>query len=269
MFKLFNILFLLLIFSASVASAEEKKADNHFLTDGSDLKAVFFQKPNSEVMHQIIKTHNVIFVGMTVIFVLCCVLLIYIIYRFNEKRNQNPSNFTHNTVLEIAWTVIPLLIVFVFSIFNLKTLHREEIQENYDMTIKIVGHQWYWTYEYPDEKIRFDSYMKKDNELVEGDRRLLSVDNPIFVPVGKNVKIILTADDVIHSWAMPAFGVKKDAVPGRLNETWFRADSEGVFYGQCSELCGLLHGFMPIEVHVVSEEDFAKWVANSKSKFSF
>jgi cytochrome c oxidase subunit 2 len=272
MLKLFKVIILLLVFVSLDANSEDnsvkKQVDTHFLTDGKDTVPLFFQKPNSDIMHQIIKTHNVIFVGMMVIFALCCAVLLYIIYRFREKNNPNPSRFTHNTPLEVAWTVIPLLIVFVFSVYNLRTLHHEEIQEKYDMTIKIVGHQWYWTYEYPGEKIKFDSYMKKDDELVDGDKRLLTVDNPIFVPKGKNVKIIVTAEDVIHSWAIPAFGVKKDAVPGRLNETWFRADETGVFYGQCSELCGLLHGFMPIEVHVVSDEDFATWVASAKSKFS-
>lgn len=252
--------------------------DEFFLKDGNDAKPIFFQESNTQVMNEVIKVHNIIFAVMFIIFLLCCALLLYIIIRFSQKNNPNPATFTHNTFLEVFWTGIPLVIVCIFCIFNLKTLYHQEIQETndikMDMTIKIVGHQWYWTYEYPDEKIKFDSYIKNDpykknsNELKLGDKRLLSVHEAMYVPKGKNIKIILTADDVIHSWAVPAFGVKKDAVPGRLNETWFNAEREGVFYGQCSELCGILHGFMPIEIHVVDDEKFNAWLTEAKKKFT-
>ena len=253
---------------AEIAETNSQTKEEFFLKENNNAKAMFFQQPNSPVMHDIVKTHNLIFGVMLLVLVLCCGLLLYTIIRFSEKNNPKPAKFTHNTGLEVAWTVIPLIIALAFSFVNIKALSHSDVQEKYDLTIKVVGHQWYWTYEYSDEKIKFDSYMKKSENLVEGDRRLLSVDNPVYVPVGKNIRIIVTADDVIHSWAVPAFGVKKDTVPGRLNETWFKAEREGVFYGQCSELCGLLHGFMPIEIHVVNDAEFANWVAQAKSKFS-
>jgi cytochrome c oxidase subunit 2 len=267
--RFFVLLFLSLFFINNDTHAKEQNhIDQKFLTDGADKMVFFFQKPTSSVMHEIIKTHNIIFIAMSLIFVLCCAFLLFIIFRFSEKNNPKPQKFTHNTTLEIVWTVIPIFIVCIFSFFNLRTLHHEEIQKDSDLTIKIVGHQWYWTYEYPDSQIKFDSYMIKDEDLKDGDKRLLSVDNPVYVPKGKNIKLLITADDVIHSWAIPSFGVKKDAVPGRVNETWFRADEEGVFYGQCSELCGILHGFMPIEVRVVSDEEFSNWQNQSKTKFA-
>ena len=274
MFKFFRT-FVFLIFFLNLDSKAENipqkplaNINNKFLTEGRNEAALYFQKPASPIMHEILHTHNIVMIVMSVIFILCCALLIYIIFRFSEKNNPNPQKFTHNTTLEIFWTVIPILIVCVFAFYNLKTLYHEEIQNSSDLTIKVVGHQWYWTYEYPEEKIKFDSYMKKDEDLIDGDKRLLSVDNAVYVPVGKNIKILVTADDVIHSWALPAFGVKKDCVPGRINETWFKAEKEGVFYGQCSELCGILHGFMPIEIHVVSDEQFAEWKKTAQSKFA-
>jgi len=240
MFKFFKFFLLLALISnlelkaENVTQDQPKVVENKFLTEGKNDAALFFQKPQSGIMHEIVKTHNIIMIVMSVIFVLCCALLLFL----------------------------------VFAFYNVKTLHHEEIQNHTDLTIKVIGHQWYWTYEYTEDKIKFDSYMKKDEDLIDGDKRLLSVDNAIYVPVGKNIKILVTADDVIHSWALPAFGVKKDAVPGRINETWFRADEEGVFYGQCSELCGILHGFMPIEIRVVSDEKFAEWKKDAQSKFA-
>ena len=267
--KFFYKLFLLIILSISV-SANANGVKKDYLTDGNSQKAMFFQEPASEVMHDVVNLHSLMFGVMMVIFILCCSLLLYILFRFNEKRNPKPQTFTHNTTLEILWTGIPLLIVCFLAFYNMEVLKKEEMQEYHDMdmTIKVVGHQWYWTYEYPEQSLKFDSYMKKDEDLIGDDKRLLSVDNPLYVPVGKSIKLIITADDVIHSWALPALGVKKDAIPGRLNETWFKIDKEGVFYGQCSELCGLLHGFMPIEVHALSEDDFKKWAEEAKSEFS-
>lgn len=265
-YRLFLLVILLL---GSSSYADDVKKD--YLKDGNGDVVWFFQEPASEVMHEVVHLHSIIFYTMMVVFFLCCSLLIYILFRFSAKRNSRPQTFTHNTMLEVFWTGIPLLIVCFLAYFNIEVLKKEEMQEytkQMDMTIKVVGHQWYWTYEYPDYGIKFDSYMKKDEDLTGDDKRLLSVDNPVYVPVGKTVKVVLAADDVIHSWALPAFGVKKDAVPGRLNETWFKADKEGVFYGQCSELCGLLHGFMPIEIRVLSENEFNKWASEAKAKFS-
>lgn len=189
-------------------------------------------------------------------------LMGYICVRFRASANPNPSKTTHNTLLEVFWTAIPVMILIGIMFPSWQALRSQEIIPEADLTIKVVGHQWYWSYAYPDHgDIEFDSYMIKEEDLQPEQLRLLEVDNPIVVPVNKTVRVQLTAADVIHSWAMPAFGVKMDAIPGRLNETWFRAEKEGVYYGQCSELCGVLHGFMPIAVHVVSDQAFAAWIA--------
>ncbi|MCL4156906.1 UNVERIFIED_CONTAM: hypothetical protein GTU68_060143 [Idotea baltica] len=193
-----------------------------------------------------------------VLFVLA--LLIICAVRFNSKANPTPSKTTHNTMIEIVWTVAPVLILVVLAVPSFRLLYNQlEIPEAH-MTIKATGYQWYWGYEYPDnDDIAFDSYMLQDNELGPNDPRLLAVDNEIVVPVGKVIRVQVTAADVLHSFAMPSMGLKMDAVPGRLNETWFEAQREGIYYGQCSELCGVLHAFMPIAIRVVSDEQFAQW----------
>ena len=196
-------------------------------------------------------------------------LLIWVMVRFNEKANPVPSRTTHNTMIEVIWTIVPILILAVIAVPSLRLLaHQRDIPEA-DMTIKVTGHQWYWSYEYPDEEgLAFDSVMLEDDELTEGQHRLLEVDNQVVVPVGKTVRIIATADDVIHSWAVPAFGIKIDTIPGRLNEAWFQATQTGTFYGQCSELCGIRHAFMPIKVTVMSEADYATWLEGAKAEFA-
>jgi cytochrome c oxidase subunit 2 len=225
-----------------------------------------FQEPVTPVMQQINELHDGLTITITIISIFVLALLIYVMWNFREKKNPNPSKVTHNTPLEIAWTVIPILILVAISIPSLRLHYYMDKAEEPDMAIKVAGYQWYWNYEYPDHgDISFDSYMIKDEDLKKDQVRLLSVDNPIVVPVNKTVAVYTTGGDVIHSWAMPAFGVKKDAIPGRLNETWFRAEKEGVYYGQCSEICGVGHGFMPIEVHVVSEQAFDAWVEGSKA----
>jgi cytochrome c oxidase subunit 2 len=209
---------------------------------------------------------------ITAITVVVLILLVYVCLRFSRKANPNPATFTHNAKVEFIWTVIPIIILVAIAIPSLRIHYNytdnQDIINNADVTLKAKGNQWYWSYEYPDEAIAFDSYMKKDDSLLPGEPRLLAVDNPIVVPVGKVVRLQITGADVIHSWAMPAFGVKQDAVPGRLNETWFKATKEGIYYGQCSELCGKYHGFMPIEVHVVSEKTYKKWLQYAKHKFA-
>lgn len=204
--------------------------------------------------------------GITVFVML---LLGYVCIRFCAKRNPVASKVSHNTLVEVVWTVVPILILITIAIPTLR-LHYGTIHnlDEADMTLKVTGHQWYWSYEYPDEGIAFDSNLKKKEELAEGEPYLLAVDNPVVVPVNKKVRVQLTGADVIHSWAVPSFGVKTDTVPGRLNETWFMAEKEGIYYGQCSELCGKFHGFMPIQVHVVSDEVYAQWVASAKLKFA-
>lgn len=228
-----------------------------------------FQPAATPVMAKMHEFHDLLLIIIFSIGIFVALLVLYVAWRFREGKNKIPKKFSHNTTLEIIWTVIPVLILIVIAIPSFKLLYYMDHTEDADMTLKITSHQWYWNYEYPDHgNFGFDSYMIPDQELKPGQPRLLATDNPVVVPVGKNVRIIATSADVIHSWAVPAFGIKKDTVPGRINETWFRADYPGVFYGQCSELCGPKHGFMPIEVRVVTEEEFKAWVETARAKFS-
>lgn len=226
------------------------------------------QAPASPVKDQLDSFHDLLLVIITVITVLVAGLLVYVCVRFAAKNNPTPSRTSHNTILEVAWTVIPVVILIVIAVPSFRVLYFLEVVPKADMTIKVTGRQWYWDYEYPDQgNIAFSSYMIPESDLKPGQRRLLEVDNRVVVPVDTTVRLQVTAGDVIHSWAMPAFGVKKDAVPGRLNETWFKAEREGVYYGQCSEICGVNHGFMPIAVEVVSKEKFNEWVQKAKVAF--
>ncbi len=224
-----------------------------------------FQTPASPVMEQLYAGHNYLVILITVISVFVLALLLYVCLRFRASANPNPSKTTHNTTVEILWTVIPIIILVAIAIPSLR-LHyfMNDATTDADMTLKVIGYQWYWNYEYPEHDLSFDSNIKQDDELLPGEPRLLAVDNPIVVPVNKKIRILTTGGDVIHAFAVPAFGVKQDTVPGRLNETWFTATREGTFYGQCSELCGRLHGFMPIQVEVVSEAFFERWAETAK-----
>ena len=228
-----------------------------------------FQKAGSGHMEDIVWFHDYmllpIITGITV-FVLF--LVIYACVRFRSSRNPVASTTTHNTFIEVIWTLVPCLILIVIAVPSFKVLYEQDEIPPADVTIKAVGYQWYWGYEYPDENIIFDSYMIEDKDLQPGQPRLLTVDNEIFVPVNKVVKVLITANDVLHAWALPSFGVKRDAVPGRINETWFKADRTGTFYGQCSELCGVKHAFMPITVNVVSQDEYDAWLVNAKQKFA-
>jgi cytochrome c oxidase subunit 2 len=226
-----------------------------------------FQPAATPVMEQIESFHNLLLVIITLVTLFVLVLLLYAVWRFSAKRNPTPTRTTHNTLLEMVWTVVPVIILVVIAVPSFKLLYYEDVIPKADMTIKATGHQWYWSYEYPDNgKVAFDSLVVPDKELKQGQVRLLSVDNPVVVPVNTTVRVITAAGDVIHSWAVPSFGVKQDAVPGRANETWFKVSKEGTYYGQCSELCGVNHGFMPIEVQVVSKEKFNSWVATKKAE---
>ncbi len=224
-----------------------------------------FQEAATPIMRQITDFHNFVNVIITVVALFVLALMIYVMWRFNEKRNPNPSRTSHNTALEVAWTVIPIFILVVIAIPSFRLLFAQYDYPKADVTITATGSQWYWSYEYPDEGIRFDSIMVAEANLKEGQPRLLTVDNEVVVPVNANVIVGLKSNDVIHDWAMPAFGVKLDAVPGRYQKTWFRAEREGIFYGQCSELCGRNHAFMPIAVRVVSQDEYDAWVAEHKS----
>ncbi|MBW7056895.1 cytochrome c oxidase subunit II [Paracoccus bogoriensis] len=208
---------------------------------------------------------NFVLYIITGITLFVCVLLLIVIFRFNARANPVPAKFTHNTPLEIAWTLIPVLILVAIGAFSLPILFRsQEMPENPDVVVKIIGHQWYWSYEYPDNGIAFDSLMLAEDELADygyaPDEYLLATDTAMVVPVGQNVLVQITASDVIHSWTIPAFAVKQDAVPGRIGQAWFNVEKEGVYFGQCSELCGINHAYMPIVVKAVSPEVYAAWI---------
>ncbi len=224
-----------------------------------------FQKSATPIMTQITDFHTYVTVIITVIALFVLVLMIYVMARFNEKRNPTPSRTSHNTALEVAWTVIPIFILVAIAIPSFRLLFAQYDFPKADITITATGNQWYWSYEYPDEGVKFDSIMVPEASLKEGQPRLLTVDNEVVVPVNKNVIVGLKSNDVIHDWAMPSFGVKLDAVPGRLQQTWFRAEREGIYYGQCSELCGRNHAFMPIAVRVVSQDEYDAWLAKHKT----
>ena len=228
-----------------------------------------FQNPASDGMRDIVNFHNNLLLPIIIaISVFVLFLMLYACVRFRASANPNPSKRTHNVTVEILWTLIPCLILIVMAVPSFKILYKQDTIPKADLTIKAVGYQWYWGYEYPDENIIFDSYMIEEKDLKSDQPRLLSVDNEVVVPVNKVVKVLITANDVLHAWALPAFGVKRDAVPGRINETWFKAEKEGTYYGQCSELCGIKHAFMPITVKVVSDEDYQEWLSEARVKFA-
>ena len=228
-----------------------------------------FQNPASGGMRDIVNFHdNLLLPIIIAITVFVLFLMLYACVRFRASANPNPSKRTHNVTVEILWTLIPCLILIVMAVPSFKILYKQDTIPKADLTIKAVGYQWYWGYEYPDENIIFDSYMIEEKDLRADQPRLLAVDNEVVVPVNKVVKVLITANDVLHAWALPSFGVKRDAVPGRINETWFKAEKEGTYYGQCSELCGIKHAFMPITVKVVSEEDYQEWLSEARVKFA-
>ena len=228
-----------------------------------------FQEAVTETMRDIVNFHdNLLLPIIIAISIFVLFLMVYVCIRFRASRNPNPSKTTHNVAVEVMWTLIPVLILLVMAVPSFKILYKQDSIPKADVTVKAIGYQWYWGYEYPDENIIFDSYMIEDKDLKENQPRLLAVDNEIVVPVNKVVKVLITANDVLHAWAVPSLGVKRDAVPGRINETWFKAEKVGTYYGQCSELCGIKHAFMPITVRVVSEEDYQIWLSEAKIKFA-
>lgn len=228
------------------------------------------QDAASPVMHDVTSFHNLLLVIIIAITIFVMLLLLWVMIRYNKRANPEPSNFSHNTLVEVLWTALPIAILVLIAIPSFRLLYFEDtIPEDIDMTVKATAHQWYWTYSYPDhDEIEFDSYMLKEDELTDPSLRLLDVDNPIVVPVGAKVRILVTSTDVIHNFAMPQFGLKVDAIPGRINEKWFQAEREGSFFGQCSELCGKDHAFMPIRINVVSEEEFASWLTMAKEEWA-
>ena len=228
-----------------------------------------FQEAASETMRDIVNFHDKLLLPIIVaISVFVLFLMAYACIRFRASRNPNPSKRTHNVAVEVLWTLIPCLILIVIAVPSFKILYKQDTIPKADLTIKAIGYQWYWGYEYPDENLIFESYMVEEKDLKADQPRLLAVDNEVVVPVGKVVKVLITANDVLHAWALPSFGVKRDAVPGRINETWFKAEKVGTYYGQCSELCGIKHAFMPIAVKVVSEEEYQEWLSEARVKFA-
>jgi cytochrome c oxidase subunit 2 len=229
-----------------------------------------FQPAASPVMEQIESFHTELFWIIVAVCVFVAALLAWIVIKYRAGANAVPSKVHHNTLLEVAWTLIPVIILVFIAVPSFRLLYYEAAIPTPDVQIKAIGKQWFWTYEYPGANgFTFDSLVLSDaDDAKAGKPRLLGVDNPIYVPVNKVVEIITTGADVIHSWAMPQMGVKMDAVPGRLNHTWFKATQTGIYYGQCSELCGAKHDDMPIELHVVSDADYAAWLVASKKKFA-
>jgi cytochrome c oxidase subunit 2 len=225
-----------------------------------------FQTPASPVMERMLEFHNFVLVIITLITLLVLVLLLICIFRFNERANPVPSKTTHNTLIEVIWTALPVLILVIIAIPSYRLLFFTDRVDNAELTLKVTGNQWYWSYEYPDSGVTFDAVPIPDDKIdaSKGQHRLLETDNHVILPLDTNVRILVTASDVIHSWAVPAFGIKTDALPGRTNETWVRATTLGRFYGQCSELCGVDHSFMPIEVDVVTKDEFQQWLATKK-----
>lgn len=237
--------------------------------DGPQPWQMGFQPAATPVMEWINEFHNQLLVTIIVIAGFVTALMAYVVVKFNASANPEPSTRSHNTVLEVLWTAVPIMILVVMVIPSIKLLYFEDRAPNAEMTIKVTANQFYWNYQYPDhDGLSFDATMVGDDELKEGQIRLLTTDAPVVVPVNTEIRILIAAADVIHSWAVPAFGVKTDAVPGRLNETWFKATREGMFYGQCSELCGTNHGFMPIQINVVSKDAFAKWLVKAKVEYA-
>ena len=230
-----------------------------------------FQAAASPVMEQIEDFHRLLLWIIVAVCLFVLALLVWIVVKYRAGANPVPSKVHHNTLLEVAWTLIPVIILVFIAVPSFRLLYFEAALPKPDVTIKAIGKQWFWTYEYPGAQAGFtyDSLGLSDADAAKaGKPRLLGVDNPIYVPVGKVIQIDTAGADVIHSWAMPQMGVKMDAVPGRINQTWFKATQTGVFYGQCSELCGARHAYMPIEMHVVSQADYDSWLAASKKKFA-
>jgi len=226
------------------------------------------QQSASPVMDSLVSFHNFLLVIITLIAVFVLALLLVVMVKFNARANPTPTKTTHNTLIEVLWTVMPVVILVVIAVPSFRLLFYQQNIPPADLTVKATGKQWYWSYSYPDSKFEFDSIMLRENELKPGQPRLLAVDNAMFVPVNKVVRVQVIGAEVIHAFTVPSFGIKIDAIPGRLNETWFKATREGVYYGQCSELCGKDHAFMPIEVHVVSEQAFAAWLEDAKKKYA-
>ncbi len=227
-----------------------------------------FQKSVTPVMDDIVWFHDFLLWLIVAITLFVLALLVIVAVKFNARSNPVPSRTTHNTTIEVLWTVVPVLILVTIAVPSFRLLFYQLKVPPADITVKATGKQWFWSYSYPDNKFEFDSLMVQDKDLKPGQPRLLAVDNEMVVPVNKVVRVQVIGADVIHSFSVPAFGIKIDAIPGRLNETWFKAEREGMYYGQCSQLCGRDHAFMPIAVRVVSEKEYTAWIDQAKKKYA-
>jgi len=230
-----------------------------------------FQPAVTPVAERIHSFHDILLWLITLISLFVLGLMLYVMWRFSEKRNPNPSKTTHNTLIEVVWTVVPIIILVAISIPSFRLLYFSETVQDADITVKAIGRQWYWSYEYPDHgNFTFDAYMVADEDLEPGQPRLLATDNAMVLPVDTNIRFVITASDVLHNFAMPSFGLKTDAVPGRINETWAYVPAEfagKIFYGQCSELCGTGHAYMPIMIKMVTKQEFAAWTEQAQQEF--
>ncbi len=255
-------------FTALPAAAQEALETIGKPVDG----ALGFQPAATELARDLQWLDNLLLWIITAIVLFVSVLLVYVFVRYNRKSNPNPATFTHNSPIEVAWTIIPILILVLIGAFSLPVLFKQQEIPEGDLVIKVTGYQWYWGYEYVDHEFEFESFMLPKDELAENgyaeDEYLLATDTAVVVPVDKVVVMQVTGADVIHSWTIPAFGVKQDAVPGRLAQLWFKADKEGVYFGQCSELCGKDHAYMPITVKVVSQEAYDAWLEGAKAEYA-
>ncbi|MFC3226488.1 cytochrome c oxidase subunit II [Marinibaculum pumilum] len=227
-----------------------------------------YQPAAAPIMDSIYDFHDLLLVVIFAISIFVLLLMLYVMFRFSASKNPNPSRTSHNTLVEVIWTVVPVLILVIIAIPSFRLLYFEDRTVEADLVVKATGHQWYWTYEYPDEGLVFDQLMVADADLKPGEPRLLETDTAVVVPVDKKVRVLTTASDVLHSWTIPSFGIKQDSVPGRINETWFLAERPGIYYGQCSELCGVNHAFMPIKVVAVEQADYDRWLAWAKNEYA-
>ncbi len=225
--------------------------------------------PFSPVKERIVDLHNLLLVIITVITLFVAALLVWVMLRFNAKAHPTPSRTSHNTLLEVAWTLVPVLILVVIAIPSFRLIYYEDRTQEADLTIKVTGHQWYWEYTYPDNGgIDFSSYIVPDDQLKPGQLRLLEVDNQLVVPAGKNIRVLTNSADVIHSFFVPSLGMQRYAIPGRVIETWFNASKPGTYYGECNQICGTNHSRMPIAVHAVPQAEFDAWLIEAKTKFA-
>jgi len=260
---------------AAAAGLTGLGASGHAGSGQPSPKQIYFQEAVTPIAEEIHRVHDFVNWIIIAITVLVMLLMAYVMWRFSEKRNPHPSTTTHNTTIEVLWTVVPVLVLLAIAIPSFKLLYAQYTYPPPDLTIKAIGHAWNWTHEYPDQKISVDSVMLQDDEreaVIKSGMpanqvpRNLAVDNEILVPVNKVVHVLATSTDVIHAWTIPSFGSKMDAVPGRITATWFKATKEGIYFGQCSELCGKDHAFMPIAVRVVKDKVFEDWTTAVKSR---